>query len=74
MKRYNYIVGMALAMMGLSLSSCNDVFDELSVNPNQQDVSSFYNNAENINQRCDWYLFLCDNSSCYGGICQPYYG
>lgn len=47
MKRYNYIVGMAFAMMGLSLSSCNDVFDELSVNPNQQDVSSFYNNADN---------------------------
>ena len=50
MKRYNYIVGMAFAMMGLSLSSCNDVFDELSVNPNQQDVSSFYNNADNINK------------------------
>lgn len=40
----------ALASASLMLVSCDSVFDELSVNPNQQDVSSFYNTPENINK------------------------
>ena len=39
-----------LTSVGLMLVSCDNVFDELSVNPNQQDVSSFYNTPENINK------------------------
>ncbi|MEL5894407.1 RagB/SusD family nutrient uptake outer membrane protein [Bacteroides sp. GD17] len=50
MKKYSKIVMSALAIVGLSLSSCNDIFDELAINPNQQDVSSFYNTPENINK------------------------
>lgn len=50
MKTYNKFVLSAVAAIGLSLTSCSDVFDELSVNPNQQDVSSFYNTPENINK------------------------
>ena len=50
MKKYSKIVMSALAIVGLSLSSCNDIFDELAVNPNQQDVSSFYSTPENINK------------------------
>lgn len=50
MKTYSKIMISALAVAGLSLASCSDVFDELSVNPNQQDVTSFYNTPENINK------------------------
>ena len=50
MKTYNKIMLSALAAISLTLSSCNDVFEELSVNPNQQDVSSFYNTPDNINK------------------------
>lgn len=50
MKNYSKIIISALAIAGLSLSSCNDIFDELAINPNQQDVSSFYNTPENINK------------------------
>lgn len=39
-----------LTSVGLMLVSCENIFDELSVNPNQQDVSSFYNTPENINK------------------------
>ena len=49
MKRYNKVLA-ALAVVGLSLVSCNDVFDELAVNPNQQDVKSFYTTPENVNK------------------------
>lgn len=49
MKRYSKILA-ALAVVGLSLASCNDVFDELAVNPNQQDVNSFYTTPENVNK------------------------
>lgn len=31
------------------MTSCSDVFDELAVNPNQQDVSSFYSTPEKVN-------------------------
>lgn len=51
MKKYSKIIMSALAMAaGLSLSSCDDIFNELAINPNQQDVSSFYNSSENINK------------------------
>ena len=36
--------------IGGILGSCSDIFDELSVNPNQSDVSSFYTNPENCNK------------------------
>lgn len=49
MKKYSIIVMSAL-VVGLSFTSCSDIFDELAVNPNQQDVNSFYNNPENINK------------------------
>jgi starch-binding outer membrane protein, SusD/RagB family len=50
MKKYSKTI--ILAFMGISMlsTSCNDVFNELAVNPNQQDVSSFYNTPENINK------------------------
>lgn len=50
MKRYSKLVMALLTLVGLLMTSCNSVFDDLSVNPNQQDVKSFYNNAENINK------------------------
>ncbi|WP_455592539.1 RagB/SusD family nutrient uptake outer membrane protein [Bacteroides sp.] len=43
----------ALFLGAISLfvtSSCQDVFDELAVNPNQLDVNSFYSTPENINK------------------------
>lgn len=50
MKKYNKIIALSLAVVGLSLTSCDDVFDKLAVNPNQQDVGSFYDNPESINK------------------------
>ena len=50
MKKYNKVIISALAVVGLSLSSCDNVFDELAVNPNQQDVTSFYTNPESVNK------------------------
>ena len=50
MKKYNKVIISALAVVGLSLSSCDNVFDELAVNPNQQDVASFYTNPESVNK------------------------
>lgn len=43
MRKYNKLIIWALAVIGVSLSSCDDIFEKLAVNPNQQDVSSFYN-------------------------------
>ena len=34
----------------LALSSCDGTFEELSSNPNQQDVNGFYTTAENLNK------------------------
>ena len=42
MRKYNKLIIWALAVIGVSLSSCDDIFEKLAVNPNQQDVSSFY--------------------------------
>lgn len=50
MKKYNKVIMFALAALSMSLVSCSNVFDELAVNPNQQDVGSFYNTPENINK------------------------
>lgn len=50
MRKYNKLIIWALAVIGVSLSSCDDIFEKLAVNPNQQDVSSFYNTPENINK------------------------
>ena len=50
MGKYNKFVGAALVMSCLALTACNSVFDELSKNPNQQDVSSFYTTQENVNK------------------------
>lgn len=50
MNKYSKIIVSAVAVMGLSLTSCNGIFDDLAVNPNQQDVRSFYNTPENINK------------------------
>ena len=36
--------------LGSLLWACSDVFDELSINPNQSDVSSFYVTPENCNK------------------------
>ena len=49
MKRYNKLVTV-LSIVGFSFASCNDVFDELAVNPNQQDVYAFYTTPENVNK------------------------
>lgn len=50
MKIFNKIFFVGMLGMGLCMSSCNDVFDELSSNPNQQDVNGFYNTPDNINK------------------------
>lgn len=50
MKKQNTVIALSLIVFSLSLASCNDIFNELAVNPNQQDVGSFYNNSENINK------------------------
>lgn len=50
MKTYNKILLILGTAIGLSLSSCDDVFDDLSVHPNQQDVNGFYSTPDNINK------------------------
>lgn len=50
MKTYNRILLILACCIGFSLSSCNDIFDDLSVHPNQQDVNGFYSNPDNINK------------------------
>ena len=46
-----------IGMMG----SCEDIFNDLAVNPNQSDVNSFYTTLENCNkgyQEFPYYLSL----------------
>jgi hypothetical protein len=43
------ILTMSLAAVGL-ITSCENIFDELSINPNQSDVNSFYNTPENCDK------------------------
>lgn len=50
MKKYNKIIMLVATALCLSVTSCSDIFDELAINPNQQDVGSFYNTPENINK------------------------
>lgn len=50
MKKCSNLKVLALAIISLSLNSCDDIFDKLAVNPNQQDVASFYNTPENIDK------------------------
>lgn len=45
-----FVIASSSILMSMAFVSCNDIFDELAVNPNQQDVSSFYNNSDNINK------------------------
>ena len=47
MKKLNNL--MALAVSALMFTACNSVFDDLAVNPNQQDVNSFYTTPDNVN-------------------------
>lgn len=50
MKRIKIFFGLALTLSTFGLTSCEDTFDSLAKNPNQQDVSSFYTTPENINK------------------------
>lgn len=43
-----YIGKLLLITGSMLLASCNDVFDKLSVNPNQIDLNSFYTTPENV--------------------------
>lgn len=45
--RFNLVI---VAIVGALFASCNDIFDELSVNPNQLDVQGFYTNPESANK------------------------
>lgn len=49
MKTYNTL-SLFVAFSCTLLTSCNDVFDDLSVHPNRQDVNGFYSTPANINQ------------------------
>ena len=42
-----WVIGFVITGM---MTSCEDIFDELSVNPNQLDVNSFYTTPENCNK------------------------
>lgn len=44
------LVAFTILTLGGALTSCNDIFDELAVNPNQQDVNGYYTTPENINK------------------------
>ena len=37
-----------MAAAGLSFTACNSTFDDLAINPNQQDVNSFYTTPANV--------------------------
>ena len=50
MKRIKLFIGLTAAVAALSFTSCEDTFDSLAKNPNQQDVSSFYTTPENVNK------------------------
>ncbi|WP_195533141.1 RagB/SusD family nutrient uptake outer membrane protein [Bacteroides finegoldii] len=48
--KINHIIRITiLVTAGLWLASCEKIFDELAIHPNQQDVNGFYTNPENIN-------------------------
>lgn len=48
---YSKIQTLFLFLMCMGIfSSCEDIFDDLSKNPNQQDVNGFYSTPENINK------------------------
>ncbi len=49
MKRHFIYIITVLVAGSVLATSCQKVFEELAVNPNQQDVSSFYSTPENIN-------------------------
>lgn len=48
MKRFNLHIIFTIIIVCSTLSSCGKIFDELAVNPNQQDVNSFYTTPENV--------------------------
>lgn len=50
MKTYNKWIMVALAAWAVLLPSCEGVFDDLAIHPNQQDVNGFYATPENINK------------------------
>lgn len=47
MKKLHIILLTALAMVS---TSCDDVFDDLAVNPNQQDVEAYYTSPESVDK------------------------
>lgn len=49
MKKNTLYIALAVVIGCFISTSCNKVFDELAVNPNQQDVTSFYSTPENVN-------------------------
>ena len=50
MRKYNKLFIWALAVIGVSLSSCDEILAKLAVNPNHQDLRSFYNTPQIINK------------------------
>lgn len=50
MRKYTIIIMSVLTALGLSLTSCDDIFDDLAIHPNQQDVDGFYSTPENIDK------------------------
>ena len=48
MKNIKFYTGLFLAAGSLLICSCQKVFDELAVNPNQQDVHAFYTTPANV--------------------------
>lgn len=50
MKTYHKLIGTFVVATGLLFSSCEGVFEDLAINPNQQDVNGFYSTPENINK------------------------
>ena len=51
MKKYNNWFNLVIvAIMGGLFTSCNDIFEDLSVNPNHLDVQGFYTNPESANK------------------------
>lgn len=50
MKKYYKIIVLTTTLLSLGLIACNNVFDELAIHPNQQDVNGFYSTPENINK------------------------
>lgn len=49
MKKINISVVLAVVLGCLVSASCEKVFEELAVNPNQQDVGAFYTTPDNVN-------------------------